>query len=89
MAATERTPPLNEPPGDRNRRSRPDRGSPPTTISGSVRHEGSSSLGFALSVSLRVGEDELAPLQCPADAAHRLKVALTQSTSGESSDCCS
>ena len=33
-----------------------------------VRHEGSSSEGFTLSVSLPVDEDGLAPLQCPADA---------------------
>jgi hypothetical protein len=47
-----------------------------------VRHEGSSSEGFTLSVSLPVDEDGLAPLQCPADAGHRFKVTLTQSPSG-------
>jgi hypothetical protein len=52
-----------------------------------VRHEGSSSQGFTLSVSLPVGEDGLAPLQCPADVGHRFKVSLIQSVSGESSDC--
>ena len=52
-----------------------------------VRHEGSSSQGFTLSVSLPVGEDGLAPLQCPADADHRLKVTLTQRASGQSSNC--
>jgi hypothetical protein len=52
-----------------------------------VRHEGRSSEGFTLSVSLPVGDDGLAPLQCPADADHRFKVALTQSASGEPSDC--
>ena len=34
-----------------------------------------------------VGDDGLAPLQCPADADHRFKVALTQSASGEPSGC--
>jgi hypothetical protein len=52
-----------------------------------VRHEGSSSEGFTLSVSLPVDEDGLAPLQCPADAGHRFKVTLTQSPSGQSSNC--
>ena len=52
-----------------------------------VRHEGSSSQGFILSVSLPVDEDGLAPLQCPEDAGHRFKVTLTQSPSGQSSDC--
>src|SRR5829696_8635555 len=51
-----------------------------------VRHEGSSSQGFTLSVSLPVGDDGLAPLQCPADAGHRFKVSLTPSASGSSSD---
>ncbi len=52
-----------------------------------VRHEGSSSEGFTLSVSQPVDEDGLAPLQCPADAGHRFKVTLTQSPSGQSSNC--
>ena len=52
-----------------------------------VRHEGSSSEGFTLSVSLPVDEDGLAPLQCPADAGHRFKVTLTQSPSGQPSNC--
>lgn len=52
-----------------------------------VRHEGSSSQGFTLSVSLPVGEDGFAPLQCPADADHRFKVTLTQRASGQSSNC--
>ncbi len=52
-----------------------------------VRHEGSSSQGFALSVSLPVGEDGLAPLKCPADTSHRFKVTVTKSAAGESSDC--
>jgi hypothetical protein len=47
-----------------------------------MRHEGSSSQGFTLSVSLPVGEDGLAPLQCPADSGHWFKVTLTQSPSG-------
>ena len=42
-----------------------------------MRHEGSSSQGFTLSVSLPVGEDGFAPLQCPADADHRFKATLT------------
>jgi hypothetical protein len=52
-----------------------------------MRHEGSSSQGFTLSVSLPIGQDGLAPLQCPADTGHRFKVTLTQSPSGQSSDC--
>jgi hypothetical protein len=52
-----------------------------------MRHEGSSSEGFTLSVSLPVDEDGLAPLQCPADPGHRFKVTLTQSPSGQSSNC--
>jgi hypothetical protein len=50
-------------------------------------HGGGSTQGFILSVSLPVGDDGLAPLQCPADAGHRFKVALTQNVSGQSSDC--
>jgi hypothetical protein len=52
-----------------------------------VRHEGGLSQGFTLGVSLPVGEDGLAPLQCPVDAGHRFKVPLIQGASGESSDC--